>query len=65
MNELERENIQVYPLLYEKFCQNKHQYFEEMFSRIHLPISREEIEASLEKGSYFKKVHSDDISNFV
>ena len=65
MNELKNENIPVYPLLYEDFCQDKFKYFEELFGRINLPVSREEIEDTLQKGAHFKKVHSDDISNFV
>ena len=65
MSELEHENISVYPLLYEKFCQDKIQFFDELFSRINLSISREEIDGALQKGAYFKKVHSDDISSFV
>jgi hypothetical protein len=65
MSEFERASIKTYPLLYEKFCHDKFQYFEEMFSRINLPVSREEIDTALGKGSYFKKVHSDDISSFV
>jgi hypothetical protein len=65
MNELKRENIPVYPLLYENFCQDKTKYFEELFNRINFSISREEIEDTIQAGSYFKKVHSDDISNFV
>jgi len=64
-NMLEKENIKVYPLLYEKFCSDKLVFFAEMFSIINLSVSRDDIESAVEKGSYFKKVHSDNISSFV
>ncbi len=65
MTDLEYENIPVFPLFYESFCQDKVMYFEELFERINLSVSRDKIKESLMKGSYFKKVHSNDISHFV
>ena len=62
---LESNNIKVHPLLYEKFCTDKLGYFVEMFSKINLEISNNDIETAINKGSYFKKVHADDISSFV
>ena len=46
-------------------AKNKTKYFEELFDRINLSVSRQEIEDTIQAGSYFEKVHSDDISHFV
>jgi hypothetical protein len=57
--------IQVHPLCYENFLKDKQNYFKQIFEYLELKISNEEIINALNDGAYFKKVHSDDISNFV
>ena len=65
LNELSLNNIKAFPLLYENFCQDKVGYFEELFNKVNLTITREEISNTLQKGAYFEKVHSNNISSFV
>lgn len=65
MKELTLAKIQVYPLCYEDFLKDKQEYFKQIFEYLELNISDEEINNALQDGAYFKKVHSDDISNFV
>lgn len=59
------ENIQVYPLCYENFLADKYNYFNQIFEILELEISKDEIDTAIKRGAYFKKVHSDDISDFV
>lgn len=56
--EFEQAGIKTYPVLYEDFLKDKLQYFEQIFQQL-------EITDALNKGAYFEKVHSDDISEFV
>ena len=65
MEEFKLAGIQVYPLCYEDFLKDKHKYFEQIFKFLELEISKKKIDVALEHGAYFKKVHSDDISDFV
>jgi hypothetical protein len=63
--ELKLSGIQTYPLCYEDFLTDKQKYISQIFNFLELKISKEEIDDALKRGQYFKKVHSDDISNFV
>lgn len=65
MQELRQCGIQAYPLLYEDFLEDKKQYFSEMLKLIKVETAIEEIDDVLDKGTFLKKVHSDDISDFV
>lgn len=65
MKELESKKIEVYPICYENFLNNKQKYFKQIFEYLELNISDDELKKALKDGAYFKKVHSDDISNFV
>jgi len=65
MEELSLANIPVYPLCYENFLENKQKYFKQIFKYLDLKISNDELNNALKDGAYFKKVHSDNISNFV
>ena len=65
MEEFNLAGIRVYPLFYENFLTDKHDYFKQVFEYLELEISTEEIDAALTDGAYFGKVHSDDISDFI
>jgi len=62
--EFEQAGISVHPLLYEDFVNDKHNYFVRVFDILNIPITDEEIETAISK-TYFKKVHSNHISDFV
>jgi len=65
IEDLNRAGIENLTLCYEDFLLNKKDYFRKILESLEINISEEEIRKSLEVGSYFKKVHSDDISEFV
>ena len=65
VHELQRAGISVHPLLYEDFLADKKAYFIRLLGLLEIDISDAEIDAALELGGYFNKVHSDDISEFV
>lgn len=62
---LKEAGIDVYPLLYEDFLEDKVKYFKNLFNIIQVPITNQQICNAIEKGTQFKKVHSNDISTFV
>jgi len=57
--------IQTHSLIYEDFLTDKQKYLNRILDILELKTSTEEIDAALKKGTYFEKVHSDDITNFV
>lgn len=65
LEELQLAGIQAHPLLYEDFLTDKQQYFSQILNHLEIKTSQGEIDAALKGGAYFKKVHSDDISDFV
>jgi hypothetical protein len=65
MEEFKLAGIQVHSLCYEDFATDKYKYFQHIFECLGLEFSSEEIDTALQQGTYLKKVHSDDISNFV
>ena len=65
MAELKQAGNEVYPVLYEDFVTDKRSYLERLFKILELDISSEEISKVLGQEEYYKKVHSDDISEFV
>ena len=65
LEEFERAGIRTCPLIYEEFLADKHKYFSQIFDFLDLQVSSEQIDVALNEGEYFKKVHSDDISDFV
>jgi hypothetical protein len=62
---MQRAGIQTAAILYEEFLSDPHAYFHKLFAAIGRPVNESEITAALEKGSGLKKVHSEDISEFV
>lgn len=65
MNDLKKAGVDVYPLCYEDFVADKQQYFQRFFKYLDIEITEDEINQAIEKGAFFKKVNSDDISEFV
>lgn len=65
MEDFNLSGIQTHPLCYEDFLTDKQHYFRRISDLLELNISTEEIDAAIKSGAYFKKVHSDDISEFV
>lgn len=65
MKKLQKNGIEVYPLLYEDFLADKYSLLEWMNNVLETPASHEEINAVIQQGEYFQKVHSNDISEFV
>ena len=65
MEEFKLAGIRTRPLIYEEFLEDKHQYFGQIFEFLDLEVSKEEIDAAINQGEYFKKVHSDNLSDFV
>jgi len=65
MEDFERSGIQTYPILYEEFVSSKRDYLENLFKILELEISNDEVSRVLSQEEYLKKVHSDDISEFV
>ena len=62
---LKTKNIQVHPIFYEDFCNDKVSCFQRFFESLGYTMSEKLIIKVLNKGAYFKKVHSNDISDFV
>ncbi len=65
MKEFRSHGIAAYPLYYEDFLEDKYRYFSRFFEILEIQVSKQEIEAALKKGAYYKKVHPGDISEFV
>jgi t-SNARE complex subunit (syntaxin) len=65
MEEFKKAGIQSYPIFYEDFVTDKRDYLERLFKILELDITNDEISQVLGQEEYIKKVHSDDISEFV
>ena len=65
MEDFKLAGIQTHSLIYEDFLADKQKYIDRILNILELNTSKEEMDAALTKGTYFEKVHSDDISDFV
>ena len=65
MRELQQRNVEVYPIFYEDFNQDKRAFLRDMLAKLDVSANTSEIDMCIEKGTRLKKVHSDDISSFV
>ena len=65
MEDFSRAAIQTHFLVYEDFLKDKKDCLVRILDILELNTSSEEIDAALKMGTYFEKVHSDDISSFV
>lgn len=62
---LMRKDIKVVPIRYEDFLKDKVSYFKKLGKEIDVDFSDQQIADTLIIGGLYKKVHSDDISEFV
>ena len=65
MKELQQTAIQNHFLVYEDFLTDKQKYLNRIFDILELKTSPQEMDTALKKGTYFEKVHSHDIADFV
>jgi hypothetical protein len=65
LDDLAAAGIPAHPVLYEDFLEDKVAYFRQICDHLEIPSANGEIEEALAKGAYFKRVHSDDLSEFV
>lgn len=62
---LQRKGVRVYPLLYEEFLNKPADFFRKFFAELDESIDDAAIDAALSKGTSFRKVHGDDIRDYV
>lgn len=65
MHKMQMQGIRTAALIYEELLNNPHMYFRKLFRAIGHRVSDTEISTVLKKGTPFRKVHSNDISEFV
>ena len=65
MEDFNLAGIQSHSLIYEDFLTDKQKVLNRILDILELNTTIEEIAAALKRGTYFEKVHSDDITNFV
>lgn len=66
INEYKNYGIDAHPIYYEDFCNDKQNFFKNMFDMLKVNIDDSEIDHVLtNKKCFFKKVHSDVLSDFI
>jgi len=65
LEDLRNFGIAAHPLFYEDFCADKTAYFKHLFEKLDLTISEQEIDATLRRGSLYKKVHPEALREFI
>jgi hypothetical protein len=65
LRKMRSQGIRTASLIYEEYLDDPQAYFHKLFGAIRHPVSDREINTVLEKGTPFRKVHSEDISEFV
>lgn len=60
-----QRGVEVYQLRYEDFLSDKLGYFQRVCKILGITLASDEITSALSKGTYFEKVHSDQIADFV
>jgi hypothetical protein len=65
LQDLRNSGIAAHPLFYEDFCDDKTAYFKRLFETLDIAISEGDIEATLRRGSLYKKVHPEELSEFI
>jgi len=64
-NDLRAAGVHAVPLLYERFVSDKARFVREVMRHIEVPVSDAEIDAVLSRPEELKRVHSNNISEFV
>lgn len=57
--------IIAYPIYYEKMCEDKEGYFKDILKKLDVKISDKEFNNFISKENFFKKVHSDNLEDFI
>jgi hypothetical protein len=65
LQDLQTFGVEAIPLYYEDFCNNKIDYFKQLLRRLDITITDSDIMQAIRKDCHYKKVHPDDISEFV
>jgi len=65
MEDFKLAGNQTHFIIYEDFLIDKQKYLNRVLDLLELDTSAQEIDDALNKGTYFEKVHSHDIANFV
>jgi hypothetical protein len=65
IDEFKQSGIRAHPILYEEFVADKRSYLNALFEILELEITEDEIARVLSQEEYLKKVHPDEISEFV
>ena len=65
INTLKSKGLNVYPIYYEDYCNDKENFFKKFFNYIDINLSTQELSEFANKPNFFKKVHSDDIKQYV
>jgi hypothetical protein len=62
---LKGRGTKVVPIYYEDFCDNKKQFFKTFLSKIDIKLTDKELTEFVEKQNFFKKVHGDNLQQYV
>jgi len=62
---LRKNKIKAYPIYYEDFCHNKFTFLKSILKKLKINASNKDISEAIKKRGYYKKVHSENISDFV
>jgi hypothetical protein len=65
IQDLNAFGVEAFPLYYEDFCNNKFDYFRQLLKKLDIMITDEEIRQTIHTECYYKKVHPDNIGEFV
>lgn len=64
-DDLKGRGIEVYPLKYEEFLEDKQSYFMKLGKYLGIDWDMGKVDQAMSAGSYLKKVHSNNIESFV
>lgn len=65
INALKADGVDVHPIYYEDYCNNKYKFFENVFNKLDIKMTNQELKKFAEIEVHFKKVHSNDIKDFI
>jgi len=65
LNRCIKDRLRAYPIYYEYMNEDKEKYFGDILDKIGITLSPDELSNFIAKQNYFKKVHSDNLEDFV
>jgi len=65
LQDLRASGVDAFPLYYEDFCNKKFDYFKQLLRRLDIKMTDREIQQVISNDCHFRKVHPDDIGEFV